>query len=303
MGYSPSLIVFIRIVVTLSLIAVASASQFIPSVKKMGRHLFLPIFVILMITSTFGKNLESDIVDDYESEENLESDIVNDYEPLNPFEENLDSDVDDYDPLNPFEVPSEETRATQTAKQLPVSAYKMMSYHNEWRAKAVTLYGASNMRVMWWNEPLAKQAQKYANKCIFGHSNKPTDRPYGVGENLYRFYKSDANYDPKEIEKRAIKSWTGEKDLPQGSFQPYVKGKGTGHWTQMIWAEANQFGCGLARCSPGKKYPKYKYTYQMVCQYSDGNMKGANAFELGQPCSKCKYGGCVKGYFGGVLCY
>merc|ERR1712241_208168 len=184
----------------------------------MGRHLFLPIFVILMITSTFGKNLESDIVDDYESEDNLESDIVNDYEPLNPFEDNLD--VDDYDPLNPFEVPLEETRTTQTATPLPVNGADMFRDHNDWRAKAAELYRASNMQVMFWDSNLAIQAQNYANKCIFGHSKKPTDRPYGVGENLYRFYIDDANYDPKEIGKRAIKSWAGEKDRPQGSFQP-----------------------------------------------------------------------------------
>merc|ERR1712241_1008891 len=121
----------------------------------MGRHLFLPIFVILMITSTFGKNLESDIVDDYESEENLESDIVNDYEPLNPFEENLGSDVDDYDPLNPFEVPSEETRATQTATPIPLDWFHMWWAHNGYRAYAAALYGASNMQVMEWDSNIA----------------------------------------------------------------------------------------------------------------------------------------------------
>jgi len=226
----------------------------------MAKHLFLPIFVILMITSTFGENLESNI--------------------------------DDYAPLNPLE----ETRG---ATKLSVRGNYVAWYHNQYRVEAAKSYRASNMKVMHWDSNLARQAQNYANKCIYKHSKMA-----GVGENLYMSWTNSGNEDPKSLEKKAVDSWADEKNLPQSSFNPFVFNYNTGHWTAMIWANTNRVGCGLVRCpSVGKYSYKYKYSYIMVCQYSPaGNMRGASAFKRGKPCSKCE-NGCANNYLGGVLCH
>jgi len=62
--------------------------------------------------------------------------------------------------------------------------------------------------------------------------------------------------------------------------------------TQVVWAGANEIGCGVSSCSlanmPG---------YQLTCQYRStiagkfgGNMQGSNLFTKGAACSSCPSG-------------
>merc|ERR1711979_99814 len=62
-----------------------------------------------------------------------------------------------------------------------------------------------------------------------------------------------------------------------------------GHYTQVVWAAANELGCGVASC-PMSGMPGYL----LVCQYAStvsgaygGNMGGQNLYTEGAACSAC----------------
>uniref|UniRef100_A0A914NQX9 SCP domain-containing protein n=1 Tax=Meloidogyne incognita TaxID=6306 RepID=A0A914NQX9_MELIC len=145
-------------------------------------------------------------------------------------------------------------------------------WHNYFRAELVAgrvknktgelLPKAKNMMQMYFSLELEKQAQEWADKCTYSHSN-----PYGnYGENFYAYARMDN--DSAAIE-YVVKGWWSEL-IYRGALGPYPgqdcvafdapqNNRGIGHWTQLAWWNTNLVGCGIGRC------PKYK-SY-VVCQY------------------------------------
>ena len=124
--------------------------------------------------------------------------------------------------------------------------------HNVWRKEVQ----AAPLK---WSNAIQKKAEDYAKKMAtsgrFEHSN------CNYGENLYWF--SGQTFFPSD----ATDSWGSEKSL----YRPGTKISNTnyqdfGHYTQMIWHNTTEVGCGVAQSSHG--------TY-VVCQYNPpGNFIG-----------------------------
>ena len=58
---------------------------------------------------------------------------------------------------------------------------------------------------------------------------------------------------------------------------------GTGHYTQIVWANTYKIGCGYTAYRKRNFVKKF-----IVCNYGDaGNLLGAPMYEVGRPCSKC----------------
>lgn len=104
-----------------------------------------------------------------------------------------------------------------------------------------------------WNDELANQAAGYTAQCNYGHSGMD-----GVGENIAEGSGSAGSADG------LCKLWSDEKN----------GGSDTGHYTQMVWKDTTDLGCGYQSCG-GMQF--------LVCQYwPAGNVIGE---EGGQVCA------------------
>ncbi|KFP74139.1 Cysteine-rich secretory protein 2, partial [Acanthisitta chloris] len=144
---------------------------------------------------------------------------------------------------------------------------------------------ASNMMKMEWSPLAAKNAQKWANQCTLGHS-PPNQRTTDVlcGENLFM---SSAPFSWSNV----LQAWYDEKKNFKYGTGAKTKGAVIGHYTQLIWYNSYQVGCGVSYC------PMSSYKYFYVCQYCpSGNnaMQIATPYKSGPKCADCP-GHCDKG--------
>jgi uncharacterized protein YkwD len=134
--------------------------------------------------------------------------------------------------------------------------------HNDERAEL----GISELT---WSEELAKSAQEWARKLAQKNSLKHSNnRDDDVGESIAR-RKSNS----KSVE-LMLENWVEEKEYYV--HRPYPDCSNTGdeddvsHYTQMIWEDSYEVGCGFAS-GFGKDY--------LVCQYrAEGNQDGEYVF-------------------------
>ena len=69
---------------------------------------------------------------------------------------------------------------------------------------------------------------------------------------------------------------------------------GTGHYTQMVWANTYKIGCGYTAYRKRNFVKKF-----IVCNYGDaGNLLNARMYQTGRPCSKCPANICSRKFPG-----
>lgn len=122
-----------------------------------------------------------------------------------------------------------------------------------------------------WNKEIQVIAQAYAEKIAPGHSLIHSSNKYkgnSLGENLYMSYGGISG-------EQASNSWYSEiKDYDFSSHKS-SSGATTGHFTQLVWKDSKEIGCGSA-CDG---------TYCICCcnYYPAGNFIGkydSNVFPL-----------------------
>lgn len=109
---------------------------------------------------------------------------------------------------------------------------------------------------MYWDQSIAENAQRHANKCIWEHSDA-WDRDY-AGENIAAGYGTMA---------RAVDAWASEER--NYDYETNTSNGVTGHYTQLVWHDSTRLGCGVAQCSPLKR-PDGSTMWNgdfIVCQY------------------------------------
>lgn len=138
---------------------------------------------------------------------------------------------------------------------------EILTAHNKYRQ-------AVGVPPLQWSNTVASSAQQWANQLAatrrFQHSN---NRRYG--ENLWMGTAGRFTF------MQMVNSWGSEKKyfIPNRTF-PNVSSSGNwadvGHYTQIIWRNTTQVGCGLAS-GGGNDY--------LVCQYSPpGNVIGQKVY-------------------------
>jgi uncharacterized protein YkwD len=141
-------------------------------------------------------------------------------------------------------------KAPAKAPSDPVAA-AWVKAHNDARAKHCA-------QPLEWSPAIAKVAQAWANQlkakgCVFGHSGNNK-----YGENLAAG--TIGALDPEST----VAMWYDEIKLykfPNGGFS--MK---TGHFTQLVWTDTTQVGCGHVQCNGNDIY---------VCNYNPpGNWEG-----------------------------
>lgn len=134
-----------------------------------------------------------------------------------------------------------------------------------------------------WNCALAEFAQKWANTDTGNHSTEqqrqnivPTGG--GAGENLAHGYDSETNITVQSM----IQGWIDEKQFLQSDRKTCTanpKNIPCGHYTQMVWKNTTEVGCGIIRKSNSfTEDSKGKASY-LVCIYNPGgNIDGVAAY-------------------------
>jgi len=135
--------------------------------------------------------------------------------------------------------------------------------HNDIR----TPLGVSKLN---WSEDLAVSALKWAKELARMKKLQHSSGRVHIGENIA--------YTPSDSDSLAVlmEMWIDEKRYYTHKPYPDCSNSGdsgdVGHYTQMIWADTTEVGCGLATSSADKDY--------LVCQYkTSGNRNGKYAYD------------------------
>lgn len=116
-----------------------------------------------------------------------------------------------------------------------------------------------------WSKQLAANAQAWADRCEFEHSQA------SLGENLgARSHMAG----PEEI----VASWVSEGDDFNYASNRCAAGQVCGHYTQVVWRDSTEIGCGVAQCSGNSPFGGGEWI-MWVCNYSPaGNYMGERPY-------------------------
>ena len=141
----------------------------------------------------------------------------------------------------------------------------MVAAHNQWRSK-------TGVPALKWSNDLTASAQQWADQlarsgCRVKHSTGAD------GENIYwagAAQRSDGTSSMQEItEQNVVDAWGNEvKDYDYASNSCHGV---CGHYTQVVWKNTTEVGCGMAACNDKAQI--------WVCQYTPrGNMVGQKPY-------------------------
>jgi len=160
------------------------------------------------------------------------------------------------DPTAPAEAPpptemSAPKPAPRPQSKLSPAAETFITEHNRYRKQHCA-------GPLTWSAQLAADAQKWADTlvskgCVFGHSGGKH------GENLAAG--TTGALPPEEV----VRMWYDEVKIYSFS-KPTGFSMETGHFTQVVWTDTTQVGCGMSQCNGNDIW---------VCQYeTPGNWEG-----------------------------
>ncbi len=123
----------------------------------------------------------------------------------------------------------------------------ILSLHNSYRTQHC-------VPALTWSAELAASAQQWADKCWIAHDS----RRGHIGENIAWGGDRSAS--------SAVDAWYKEVDVYNYGKPGFASS--TAHFTQMVWKNSKQIGCGVAKC--------YLGTVRLwVCRYGPtGNWAG-----------------------------
>jgi len=133
---------------------------------------------------------------------------------------------------------------------------QMLDAHNQWRQQV-------GVPPLTWSPQLAAYAQTWADRLLReGKFEHRPDSPYG--ENLA--WSSGRQLSPADV----AAMWGSERQYYHYGSNQCQPGQMCGHYTQMVWRETRQLGCGVARSGRQEIW---------VCNYDPpGNYSGRQPY-------------------------
>jgi pathogenesis-related protein 1 len=129
----------------------------------------------------------------------------------------------------------------------PAEQEAILSLHNSYRAQHC-------VPALTWSAELAAQAQKWSENCWASHDKKRGH----IGENIA--------WGGDRTAVSAVDAWY--KEVNEYNYAKPGFAASTAHFTQMIWRETKQIGCGVSKCYLGA-------VRMWVCRYGPtGNWRG-----------------------------
>lgn len=155
----------------------------------------------------------------------------------------------------------------QTGIDLTALRNAALSKHNSYRgvhnSPNMTISSSVNNTAQAWAEYLASNG-------VFQHSS-PSQRN-GAGENLYVSYTTASSVNAANLANTGVKKWYDE--VAAYNYNNPGFSSSTGHFTQVVWKNSTQLGCGAAKGVKTLGGTTYNAFY-LVCQYSPaGNVQG-----------------------------
>lgn len=132
---------------------------------------------------------------------------------------------------------------------------ELLANHNTYRSDV----GISDLT---WSDELEESAQAWADQlgenCQFGHSGGE------FGENIW--FGTAGAFEPSEV----VNAWGSEIADYNYEDNTCTEGKDCGHYTQIVWANTTEVGCGTVTCNGLDIW---------VCQYNPpGNFIGEKPY-------------------------
>ena len=136
---------------------------------------------------------------------------------------------------------------------------ELLAAHNAYRA-------VKCLPPLTWSDSAAATAQAWVTQCkgnaIVDHN---PDRGF-LGENNF------ASGGPASATS-AVSNWASEGKSYDDVSHTCAAGEICGHYTQVMWKNTTQLGCGVAICQ------NLSYPYNLVCDYAPpGNYGGQNPY-------------------------
>lgn len=155
----------------------------------------------------------------------------------------------------------------QTSIDLNAFRSTALSQHNGYRST----HGSPNMSL---NNSLNNTAQNWAQylaaNALFEHSAK--NQRNNAGENLYVYYTTGSSPAADTLAKEAITNWYDEVSAYNYANPGFDYT--TGHFTQVVWKNSTQLGCGAAEGRATVEGRQFNAFY-VVCHYAPaGNVTG-----------------------------
>lgn len=142
----------------------------------------------------------------------------------------------------------------------------LLDVHNAARS-APTPTPTPALEAVTWSSSLAEEAQAWAERCVFEHSTSPH------GENLSLL--SNLEVTPASAD-RAATLWANEAPFYNYENNSCAAGEQCGHYTQMVWRDTTQVGCGVAVCDDVAGFGPGTF---WVCNYNPpGNFVGQRPY-------------------------
>ncbi|XP_070573942.1 peptidase inhibitor 15-like [Ptychodera flava] len=124
---------------------------------------------------------------------------------------------------------------------------------------------ASDMKFMTWDDDLATMAQTWVDYCHWEHGDPDIQHSYEhTGQNMWVFGPSSLEERPTVSD--AVDAWYDERYDYDYETNSCVPGRVCGHYTQVVWAESQALGCGIAFC-PTVNNSQYVDSWMIVCNY------------------------------------
>ncbi|XP_038065692.1 uncharacterized protein LOC119735827 [Patiria miniata] len=176
-------------------------------------------------------------------------------------------------PLLPGELNTGDGETSMTPRDIQ----RTVDRHNEHRKNRK----ASDMQHMTWDATLATMAQRWAERCVFEHGFGENISPYeSVGQNLWL-----RPGDPNKPISGVIATDDWHDEIKYYYYDSGACSDVCGHYTQVVWAETDKIGCGLAYCG---YISGYRDAWNFVCNYGPaGNFYGQKPYNLGDVCTDC----------------
>jgi uncharacterized protein YkwD len=158
---------------------------------------------------------------------------------------------------NSATLPTTSTASNNTGNTQGMDINGILTVHNQERA-------AVGVPPLIWSDSLAASAQTWANQLLatgkFQHSGT------APGESIAFAY-----LDPLQPQPQLAQSWADQekKNYHAGELVTWDNYQTFGHYTQMVWKNTKEVGCGFAS-GPGGVYAEHGGTQILVCQYRPG---------------------------------
>ncbi len=153
----------------------------------------------------------------------------------------------------------------------PAQLAGITAAHNRVRAR-VNPPASPALRPLRYSSTVAATAQVWADGCNYSHNPGRG----ALGENIHAY--ATTGRQPSKIGLAAVAAWASEAS--DYDYSGNTCGDVCGHYTQIVWRDTTDLGCGVAFCSSGSPFgarlPDWWY---VVCNYGPpGNYVGRRPY-------------------------